>query len=237
MQVKCAMRERRDQLHMFRILEERALSSSTANATFLWYEGQEWTYRGMYDMVLRCGTWLRRSYNIKPKEVVAMDMTNCPGFLFLWWGIWSIGAVPAFINCNLTGAALIHCVRMSKARVFIMDDEVRPIVTGEVVEQLIQGSKKNEVEIVYWTRETERRVAGHDAVRQPDETRAGCAGREAAALIFTSGTTGLPKPAIISWRKANFVTETLPRLLGLKRSDRIYTACILGFCVCQSKEN
>ncbi|KAI9884605.1 MAG: Serine/threonine-protein kinase [Watsoniomyces obsoletus] len=238
MQVICAIRQRRDQLHMFRMLEERALSLSTANATFLWYQGQEWTYREMYDMVLRCGIWLKKTYNIKPKEVVAMDMTNGPGFLFLWWGIWSIGAIPAFINCNLTAAPLVHCIRTSTARVVIVDDEVRSLVTDEVVGKLARDGTKDAVEIFYWTPETERRVASYDAVRQPDETRAGCVGRDVAALIFTSGTTGLPKPAIVSWFRVNGVAEALQRFLGLKRSDRLYTcmplyhmvASVLGVC-------
>jgi len=46
-------------------------------------------------------------------------MRNCPDFVFAWMGLWSIGAAPALINSSLAGNALLHCVKISGAKLLI----------------------------------------------------------------------------------------------------------------------
>jgi hypothetical protein len=100
-----ALREKRDRLNVFYGLEDHALGKQ-ANTILLIFEGRQWTYKEVYQTALKYGTWLKTRYNIKPKEVVAMDFVNSEKFIFLWLGLWAIGAKPAFINYNLTGKAL-----------------------------------------------------------------------------------------------------------------------------------
>lgn len=58
---------------------------------------------------------------MQKEEVVAMDFVNSEVFIWVWFGLWSIGAKPAFINYNLTGAPLFHTVRTSTARLVLVD--------------------------------------------------------------------------------------------------------------------
>jgi acyl-CoA synthetase (AMP-forming)/AMP-acid ligase II len=66
---------------------------------------------------------------------------NSPEFAFNWMGCWSIGCAPALINYHLTGEALVHCIKVSGAKVVIVDwdsevrqrvEEVRSALEGEL---------------------------------------------------------------------------------------------------------
>lgn len=59
------------------------------------------------------GNWLIDDLGIQVDEVVAMDGGNSPGYLMLWFALDAIGAVPSFVNWNLTGTGLVHCVKVS----------------------------------------------------------------------------------------------------------------------------
>jgi acyl-CoA synthetase (AMP-forming)/AMP-acid ligase II len=48
---------------------------------------------------------------------------NSPDFMFAWLGLWSIGAAPAMINYNLAGKALLHCLKISGAKLLLVDEE------------------------------------------------------------------------------------------------------------------
>lgn len=54
-----------------------------------------------------------------------MDFVNSETFVWLWFGLWSIGAKPAFVNTNLTGKPLAHTVKTSTARLVVVDEEAR----------------------------------------------------------------------------------------------------------------
>lgn len=221
-------REKEDRLNMFYILEEHA-QGKFANETFIMFEGKKWTFKQTYDIVLKYGTWLKNTHNVKPEEIVAMDFTNSDNYFFLWFGIWSIGAKPAFINYNLTGKALSHCVKVSTARLCIVDPVVEEKVTQEVRDELLDTTFQ------ILTPDIEATIISTEGVREPDSTRHQQTKSKIGTLIYTSGTTGLPKPAIMSWGKANFGSTLMPRWSGYNRPDVLYTVRSLQiFILCKT---
>ena len=188
-----------------------------ANAVFIVFEGKQYTYKESYDLALKYGTWLKMKHNIKPKEVVAMDFMNSATFVFLWFGIWAIGAKPAFINYNLNGKALAHCITSSTARLFLVDAELQGNV-DEVLKASLTG-----VRIEVLTPAIEVEIMSTVGEREPDASRSDDKSQNMAALIFTSGTTGLPKPAIVSWTKMNVGSILVPTWASFQKSDIFYT--------------
>ncbi|KAL8714551.1 MAG: hypothetical protein Q9220_001499 [cf. Caloplaca sp. 1 TL-2023] len=239
-----ALYEYRDRSNLFYVLEGHALSRRTANHPFLIYQGKTWTFREVYDRVLQHGTWLKTSFKIAPKEIAALTFMNCPEFIFLWMGLWSIGAYPALINYNLTGAPLIHCLKTSTARIVLVDEEISARFTEEVVSAISSPSfrgGKGAMEMSILTPQLASYITTSVVgQREPDSSRAGDPAHHMAALIFTSGTTGFPKAAVISWAKITVGGEFVSRWLGLTRKDRFYTcmplyhstAGILGMGTC-----
>ncbi|KAL8934849.1 MAG: hypothetical protein Q9216_005702 [Gyalolechia sp. 2 TL-2023] len=238
------LREYQDRCNLFYTLERHALAKSTAKHPCLMYEGKTWTFGEVYDIVLKYGTWLKKTYKVAPKEIVALDFMNRPEIIFIWLGLWSIGAYPALINYNLTGPPLIHCLTTSTARIVIVDEDVsdrfNEEVTSAISAHTFRGAKGPMEMIVHTSTSLSEIASSVTGVREPDSARSGDPLHGMAALIFTSGTTGFPKAAIVSWAKISVGSEWVSRWLGLSRKDRFYTcmplyhstASILGFGTC-----
>lgn len=224
--VKESLSEKRDRVNLFYTLEQHATAKKTANSPSVVYEGRSWTYKEFYDTVLKYAAWLKQRYSIAPREIVAMDFMNSPHFLFVWLALWSLGAHPAFINYNLTGNPLLHCIRVSTARIIFVDAEVKSSFTSEVADAVASQDfrdGKGPVEVVFFDHDIEQQILSTEGHREPDSSRSGAVGHEMANLIYTSGTTGLPKPAIVSWNKGLIGGGFVSRWLGMKRTDRFYT--------------
>ncbi|PNH42661.1 hypothetical protein VD0004_g4694 [Verticillium dahliae] len=224
-------RERTDRLSPFYVLERHAQNKSSANRTFIIFEGKSWTYAQVYENVLRYGTWLRERHGVKPKDIVAVDFQNSDVFIFIWFGLWSIGAKPAFMNYNLTGSALAHCIKTATTSLVLVD----PLVASNVNQEV--RSELEAVTFVEFDPTTLAEIAATEPRRYPDADRSEDKYQNIAILIFTSGTTGMPKPAIVSWAKCIVGGVFTSRFISNSTDDVFYTsmplyhssAAILGF--------
>jgi acyl-CoA synthetase (AMP-forming)/AMP-acid ligase II len=208
------LKEKNDRLNLFYTLENHA-QGRLADEVFIIFEGRKWTYKEVYQTVLKYGTWLQTKYDVRSKQIVAMDFMNSDKFIFVWFGLWSIGAKPAFINYNLTGKALAHCIRVSTTQLILVDHQIN--ITSDV-RNTLPG-----VQFVTLSPELELEVMAIEGVRAPDWTRSEDKAQNMAKLVFTSGTTGLPKPAIVSWAKTNVGPMLLSRWASFRRPDVLYT--------------
>lgn len=220
--VKMAIREKRGRPNLFYLLEERAKSTSTANRTFLLFEDRAYTYAQVYDRALRYGAWLKQVLGVEKGQVVAMNFMNSDTYIFIWMGLWAIGAKPAFINYNLKDQPLVHCVRAARAKILLVDPAVAANVEG--VKNHLPG-----MQIKVVTPQLETEIMAMDAIRYPDELRHEDAAKNMAILIYTSGTTGLPKAAVISWAKLIVAGTFVNSWAGLKASDVYYT--VSSYCI------
>lgn len=192
--------------------------------------------------------------------IVALDFGNCAEFLFLWLALASLGAVPAFVNYNLRGGPLLHSIRVSTARLLIIDPGIaEAALTGEVEEELTSstfllprpdnssagGSGSERLTITRFTASIQSSMPYQPPYLAPASSRANTLPRHPAVLISTSGTTGLPKSAITSWSKIHIGGRYAASWLGLRPAthanpDRFYccmplyhtSAAVLGFASC-----
>lgn len=218
--------ERAGHLNLFYILEHYALASGTADNPFIVYNGRTWTFHEAYLSVLRYGTWFKNVHKVKPREIVAIDSMNSSNFIFMVFGLWSIGAVPALINYNLSGKPLTHSVRASTARLLIVDDEIRSSFPPDQLQTFASPNfrdGKGSVDVVFFTPDVEAQILQMPATRVDDKVRGSSVPRDMALLIYTSGTTGLPKPAIVSWKKCWSGSVFTGNWLSIQKTDRFFT--------------
>jgi acyl-coenzyme A synthetase/AMP-(fatty) acid ligase len=226
MALKARVAERGDRLNLFYNLEAQALSPATADNDFIVYNGRTWSFRETYLMALRYGAWFKNVRGVRQKDIVAIDFMNSSTFIFMTLGLWSIGAIPAFINYNLTGKPLTHSVRTSSAKLLIVDEEVRNCFPPEQLKTFASESfrdGKGPVEVVFHTSDIEAEVLAMEPAREEDKVRGGQAARDMALLIYTSGTTGLPKPAIVCWKKCWAASLFVGDWMKVGPSDRFFT--------------
>jgi len=241
--------EKADRVNPFYWLEESAASSTTGPRDFLWFEGRSYTYKEVLDIVLRYAHWLKLEHQIASGDVVAIDCMNSPEFVFTTFALWSLGAKPAFINYNLSGDPLVHCIRTSNARVVLAQEAIANHFTPEVKERLFSTSFRQDgggaVEISVLSGHLADKISMLSPHREPDSARSGAGYNEGfdkmGALIFTSGTTGLPKPAVVSWAKYTQTGPLMQHWGGLNKDDILFTcmplyhatAQVLGLMACQ----
>jgi hypothetical protein len=106
-----ADRVARKRLLTYHVFEDHALRNQP-NHPFLMFEGKTWTYKEFFECITRVGNWLMNDLSVGVGELVAIDGGNSPEYLMLWFALDGIGAVPSFVNWNLTGAGLVHCAKV-----------------------------------------------------------------------------------------------------------------------------
>lgn len=211
---------RANKTNAFYVLEAHATNPKSANRTFLLFEDKAWTYAETYTMALRYGTYLKQVHGVKEKDVVALDCQNSDLFVFCWFGLWSIGATPAFINHHLTAKPLAHSLRSSTAKLVLVDPHVQDTLTEEV-----RAEVPSNVDFIILDSDLRRKIESMpDPVRYPDSVRSVERYVGMAILIYTSGTTGLPKPAVVSWAKIYTAAYMTGYGTNLTPNDVYYTA-------------
>jgi acyl-CoA synthetase (AMP-forming)/AMP-acid ligase II len=225
-QIGGAMIEKRDTCNCFYVLENKAQNPKTSNRPFLIFAGKTHTYRDAYENALRYGTWLKNRYAVRSGEVVAMDFMNSDTFLWIWFGLWAIGAKPAFINYNLMDKALLHSLKTSGTRLLLVDEEVFAGLDEQTKSAFADEGFRDEgggVQAVPFTPAVMADIEQTLGKREPNGERSGQMLKDMAILIYTSGTTGLPKPAVVSWAKAGISSNFGRKWLGLRSDDIFYT--------------
>ncbi|KAJ6256858.1 hypothetical protein Dda_8727 [Drechslerella dactyloides] len=217
--IQCLLREKRDRLNPFYVLEENAQKFPTR--TWLWFQGREYTYKEGFELVCRYGNWLRDEHGVKKGDIVAIDFMNSPEMIFMWFGLWAVGGIPAFYNYNLTGEALVHVVKMSTSKLAIVGWKVEQNVgVKKQIDEALPG-----VKVAIFDQEIEKSAANWRLDRPEDELRNGAKLAEMASLVYTSGTTGLPKPAIVTWWKNTGASKFVAMWLKINPTkDRYYTS-------------
>lgn len=185
--------EKKDRLNTFYILEDWALSKTHCTKTFLKFGGKSWTYRQAYENSLKYGTWAKETHGVKSGDIVAMDVMNSETFVWLWFGLWSIGAKPAFVNYNITGAPLVHTIKTSTTKLVFASGQFQDKYAGEVLSEIEKQTSRDDggsVKVVFLTDAAKAEIEVTEARRAPDEERGGQELKSMALLIYTSGTTG-----------------------------------------------
>ena len=172
-----------------------------AEKTCVFWRDEEITYRQLNERTNRVANGLK-ALGIKKGDVVSVYLPNCPDYFYVWFGIAKLGAVFGPINALFKGDEVRHV---------LSDSGAVAVVTSEVLLDTIRaarGSCPALQHIICLEGEAEGASAYTDLLQYPSELEAvDIARNDLAAIVYTSGTTGKPKGAMLShW---NYVWDTL----------------------------
>ena len=170
---------------------------------FIIYQNKTYSYKEVNTQANKFAKAIQ-ARGLMEGDVCAMAMENRPEFFFTWFALTKLGIVVAFINSQVQGNVLEHAITTTGADVVIVGEECidRFIETPELANKSIWLVADDEITnkqvLPKWVDTT----FDADIASRSGEScllaRGATDGETPTLLIFTSGTTGLPKAAIYS---------------------------------------
>lgn len=192
-------------------------------------EGEQVNWQALNERANRVAHRLEQM-GIQQGECVSLFMQNRIDFVVSMLGVQKLGAVVGMINTNLTKQQLTHCINLTESKKCIFGQElIAPL------EEIRSDLNLNDGEDYLFVRDAQMdhqpppnwaiTLDSHDD-SLPDnnlEATNNVTMADRAFYIFTSGTTGLPKAAIVSNRRViptgSLAAEALFRI---NKNDRMY---------------
>ncbi|WP_165937636.1 AMP-binding protein [Antarcticimicrobium sediminis] len=151
---------------------------------------------------------------------VALMIDNCVEYLALWFGLSRLGAVEVPLNTGHRGAVLSHMLRLSKARVIVIEPGLIPTFKEAAADlasppcMVVRGPVDMDGAVSL------------DAVMAIEDVppEVAVAPSDPYAIMFTSGTTGLSKGALMPQGYALNAARQICEATGYGEGDCLYNA-------------
>ncbi|NYT23817.1 AMP-binding protein [Alcaligenaceae bacterium] len=176
---------------------------------FVLYGDRSHTYGEMASLVAAYAGRLARA-GVAAGDRVALVCGNRPAFLVAWFAINEIGAIAVPLNTGLRADSLRYTLRQSEARLLLIEPELL-----EARKTDIASIPSLEVwEIDASMEEPDGDHPRHRPAAQPSA-------HDPACILYTSGTTGLPKGVVLPNEAYVAAGRDMAESLGLAADERI----------------
>ena len=204
-----------------KIVEDKA--NENGESVYVYFKDQKITYRELNQNSGR----MAKGYSqlgVKKGEAISIMMPNCPEFLYHWFGLAKIGAIDNPINVSYKGDVLRHLIVNSKSKIVVIHEQFLEQI------QFIQHELKGVERIIVYPRKKHGlrleipSLSFDDVFNNTGEFFASDAVRPSDPLqiIYTGGTTGPSKGAVLSHNCVYHYTNDLIKFLHLTRKTRAY---------------
>jgi fatty-acyl-CoA synthase len=169
----------------------------TPNRRCLTFEGETWTYATMLERIDRTAAALR-DVGVRHGDRVAYLGLNHPAFFETMFAASRLGAIFVPLNFRLRSAELSFILNDAGAHTLVADDLHRNLIDAVRDELPCRRYLSSETAAVGWTAladATAAAAATQDGEPEPAEA---VDADEVALIMYTSGTTGRPKGAMLT---------------------------------------
>ncbi|KAL5012006.1 hypothetical protein ScPMuIL_010557 [Solemya velum] len=155
-------------------------------------------------------------------DTIAVFMENSPEFVCLWLGLSKVGMTAALINFNLRGPSLSHCINISEAKSVVFGGELSMAIK-EVLPSL---SNNPQLYCSSSPPTTDINCLMLDVLLEKSPTfpppSIQTNFKDKLFFVFTSGTTGMPKAAVITHTRLFYMTSGVKYMFSITDRDTIY---------------
>ena len=179
------------------LLERNARSLARSDA--LLFEDRRYTWAEVNEHANRWARLLLAA-GVARGDVVALVMDNRPEYVFTLLGASKIQAVVACVNTHVSGAALAHAIGLTKSTLVVAGSEHEEAVDRVLVDVRRFGPPPRMIVHADEGCTPEREPVNERLEELPAHDVGGPRPRaeEPMTYLYTSGTTGLPKAAIVT---------------------------------------
>jgi fatty-acyl-CoA synthase len=182
-------------------------------ALFCELDDERLTYAGARVRARRMASVLVAA-GVKPRDVVALIGGNSPSYLLVVLAVAYAGGVAALINPELRGAPLAHALDIAAPRLTLIENAYRGAL-GE-----LPATMAHESVLDFGRGELDKRADRAAEIPKPLADPAGD-----FVLIFTSGTTGMPKPCRVRHERARAAATIFGSVaFEFRAGDKLYCA-------------
>jgi len=204
------------------LIEEKA--RKYGDRVFLLYEDKEFTFRQMDENANRMANFLL-SLGAGKGKGVAIIMGNSPQYLDVYIGSQKIGMYSIPINTSLRGDSLLYILNHSDAEFVVIDEDFL-----DVYKKIGDKIEKRKTVIVNRSASAgassmpEGMLSLSDAyAKSPQKPNIKYDKKDICFILYTSGTTGLPKGVMYRYGKTTVKLLSIPACALYKKSDILYT--------------
>lgn len=195
--------------------------------TALIFEDRIFTYSELDALASRAGQLLL-DLGIERGDRVALFLPNIPEFVVAYLGILKIGAIAVSVNARYRRDEVMHILADSGARVVVTTAALRGEIDSDALEALdylfiAEGDPGADLP---WHALCMRALGGVNAVDLPPDAP--------AAIVYTSGTTGRAKGAVLSHRNVTTNMAAKQLYLQIQPTDRLLLFLPLFHCFGQN---
>jgi fatty-acyl-CoA synthase len=180
----------------------------------------EVTYRDYEAHANRVAHWAL-DQGLKPGDTVALFMTNRWEYIATWFGLSKVGVVISLINNQLSGHSLAHCLKIGESKHVIVEgelaaayDSARACKLGDIRAWVFEGEMDG-------AEDFSAALASRPSERPDPLVRDSVKPEDPVLKMFTSGTTGLPKAALMTHIRALYYLHVFAIVAKARETDRM----------------
>ncbi|PHS27393.1 MAG: long-chain-acyl-CoA synthetase [Robiginitomaculum sp.] len=198
---------------------QQAATRYSRNTAFIMGD-KSWTYAQFDAYANRVAAWGQRE-GYGPGDTIAVFCHNRLEYVAIWYGLSKVGVIAALLNTQLVGKSLSHCLEVAQSKAVILEPEL--------LDEALAINPKMKSPLPLWCLDGPKDGAENfDAAlsactdQLPDPAiRADLHAGDVVLKMFTSGTTGLPKAALITHTRAQRYMNTFSGVVRAGEKDRM----------------
>lgn len=203
-------------MHAADLLSTRAALTPDREALYDLHTGRRYTFAELNVRANRAANFLRERFGVRKGDRVSILAQNSLAYLDLLFGLGKIGAIFAPLNWRLTAHELVYIVNDLQPRVLVCGPEY-----GPVLEEM-----RGEIKVGHYISLEGAEIAGApdyagllEQAKGSEPERPPLEADDAYCILYTSGTTGKPKGAVLPHRQVLWNAINTVVSWGLSEND------------------
>jgi len=176
--------------------------------------GNEWSYSAFNNRVNFLANYLKKTYDLKKGERIAVLSKNNPTYVALFWICIKLGVILVPINFRLTNNEVKNLISETLPKLFFFQNEFEEMTAMLKKENFINSSINiNFAEEIFINKNITASNAFPTNITEEDPVM----------ILFTSGSTGVPKGSIITHKMLFWNSINTELRLDITSNDHTLT--------------